>query len=72
VNENYFEFTRDEDDVIFKDINLKFSSDVEILKIVETSEINRVQIVAKDHHLKILKIISWDFNDNIEFGMMQL
>ena len=63
---------KDFDGVKFKDINLTFSDDTEIIKLIETANKNFLQILAKNHQKNIIFIITWDFEQNIERSMYQV
>jgi len=50
-------------------MNVEFSKSIEVVKIVETMRKNVLQIEAFDHEEKILSIITWDFDQNIEINL---
>jgi len=56
----------------FQMFNLDFAKDVEICKIIDTSEPLHVQIVAKDTALNILIVVTWDLERNMEQSMFQV
>ena len=53
-------------------MNLTFSNDTEIIKLVETANKNCLQILAKNHQKNIIFIVTWDFEQNIEKNMYQV
>lgn len=56
----------------FQMFNIDFAKDVEICKIIDTSEPLHVQIVAKDTALNILIVVTWDLEMNMETSMFQV
>lgn len=64
-------FLQETDGEILKDIDIKFSDSVEIVKIIETQKRNWLQIYTIDHNLNIIQIIIWDFHNNMEQGIFQ-
>ena len=56
--------------VVFRDAIITFTEDVAMMELVETKNRNWLQIIAKDHKYGILKIITWDFNQNMEQSML--
>lgn len=62
-------FLENTDGSLLKDVDIKFSESVEIVKIVETQQKNWLQIYTIDHDLNIIQIITWDFVQNTEQGV---
>lgn len=52
-------------------MNVTFGESIEVIKIVETAKKNVLQIEAFDHREKILSIITWDFDENVEVNLKQ-
>jgi hypothetical protein len=52
-------------------MNVEFSKSIQIIKIVETTRENILQIEAFDHEEKILSVITWDFDNNVEVNLKQ-
>ena len=55
----------------FNDINVELGPDFEISKIWSTSVRNHIQIVAKDAKKRVMIVITWDLDQNIEASMFQ-
>ena len=53
----------------FKYIDFQFTSDTQIIKLVETAEKDVIQIFAEDYHSEIITVVTWDFQNNIERTM---
>ena len=51
----------DSDGEFFKPINFTFTDDTEIIKLIETTEKDIVQILAVNHEKNIITIVTWDF-----------
>lgn len=57
-----------------KDINCVFQDTDTIIKIIETVERDKraLQVIVRDDVNNILKIITWDFELNMEMNILQL
>lgn len=53
----------------FTDINIEFGKNVEIIKIMNTSIVHRIQIIAKDLLSLVIVVATWDCTDNNECAM---
>lgn len=75
-DEEYLQFQHNGDHEIFKDINVKFQDQDEIIKIIETDTCENhkyiLQIVILDHDTNVLKILTWNFESNMEESCLQL
>ena len=56
----------------FVNADVQFSETIEISEIRSTKETNILQIVAKEEMKKILVILTWDFDKNMERSMFQI
>ena len=56
----------------FKDIAIDFDESIEIAKIWDTKLPNVLQIVAKDNKQNIFMVLTWDFDKNIEYSVLQI
>jgi len=56
----------------FTTLNIEFSHDVEICSIINTSERKHIQIVAKDMKRKVMIVVTWNLEENVEAAMFQV
>ena len=66
-----FQPSKDKKMTPFTPMNVQFGNSIEVIKIVETTRKNVLQIEAFDHEEKILSIITWDFDENVEVNLKQ-
>ena len=57
---------------VFKNMNVDFDKEVEIIKIWPTRVESHLQIIAKDHDAKVVIVLTWDFVQNMEATMFQV
>ena len=56
---------------ILHDMNVYFGPNIEVIKMIETTKKNHLQVVAMDHDEGIYTILTWNFDENIEFNCKQ-
>lgn len=69
VNETMFNDDKDSANV-FRDAAINFDKSVEISKIWTTVTSHILQIIAVDNEKKVMLVVTWDFDNNIEVSML--
>jgi len=55
-----------------KTMSCDFDHTVAILKVIETSKMDCLQIVAKDYSSNLILVLTWDFKLNCELSCYQI
>ena len=53
----------------FKEMACNFSSEVEVINVLETSKPGHLQVVTQESATGLLQVLTWDFEQNIEDNM---
>ena len=70
IGGNQYKFRERESGEIFADFDVILMDSDEIINVFETESTEHwLQIVVQDHEKNILKIITWNFNENMEVSM---
>ena len=55
----------------FVESDISFSDFTEIIRVLDTHNPNVFQIIAKDHEINVLIVLTWDFENNMEVQQHQ-
>ena len=70
VGGDQYQFREQDNGDIFIDFDVRLMDSDEIINVFETeSNEHWLQIVVQDHEKNIMKIITWNFNSNMEVSM---